>query len=98
MRVVHNLFITLYTNTYDIHYEYASMGAFYSSGHRCGSHKLKEDVDLDKVEHKENLEKILSSSSSSSSSSSNLRSNVFSDTGFLFNMSQKYFIFVSSET
>ena len=56
-------------------YEYASMEAFHSSGHRCGSHKSKEDVDIDEAEHKEILEKILSSSSSS-----NLRSNVFSDT------------------
>jgi len=47
-------------------YEYASMEAFHSSGHCCGSHKSKEDVDLDEVEHKEILEKILSSSSPSS--------------------------------
>ena len=50
------------------------MEAFHSSGHRCGSHKSKEDVDRDEAEHKEILERILSSSSSSSSS--NLRSRV----------------------
>jgi hypothetical protein len=56
-------------------YDYPSMEAFHSSGHRCGSHKSKEDVDRDEAEHKKILERILSSSSSS-----NLRSNVFSDT------------------
>jgi hypothetical protein len=50
------------------------MEAFHSSGHRCGSHKSKEDVDRDEAEHKKILERILSSSSS------NLRSNVFSKT------------------
>jgi hypothetical protein len=55
-------------------YEYPSIEAFHSSGHRCGSHKIKEDVDRDEAEHKEILKRILSSSSS------NLRSNVFSDT------------------
>ena len=57
-------------------YDYPSMEAFHSSGHRCGSHKSKEDVDKDEAEHKKILERILSSSSSSS----NLRSNVFSKT------------------
>ena len=57
-------------------YEYLSMEAFHSSGHRCGSHKSKEDVDLDEAEHKEILKSILPSSSSSSS---NLRSREFSD-------------------
>ena len=56
-------------------YDYPSMEAFHSSGHRCGSHKSKEDVDRDEAEHKKILERILSSSSSS-----NLRSNVFSKT------------------
>ena len=51
------------------------MEAFHSSGHRCGSHKSKEDVDRDEAEHKEILERILSSSSSSS----NLRSRVSLD-------------------
>ena len=55
-------------------YDYPSMEAFHSSGHRCGSHKSKEDVDRDEAEHKKILERILSSSSS------NLRSNVFSKT------------------
>jgi len=50
------------------------MEDFHSSGHRCGSHKSKEDVDRDEAEHKKILERILSSSSS------NLRSNVFSKT------------------
>jgi hypothetical protein len=50
------------------------MDAFHASGHRCGSHKSKEDVDRDEAEHKKILESLLSSSSS------NLRSNVFSDT------------------
>jgi hypothetical protein len=54
-------------------YEYPSMEAFHSSDHRCGTHKSKEDIDLDEAEHKQILERILSSSSSSSSSS-NLRS------------------------
>jgi hypothetical protein len=58
-------------------YEYPSMEAFHASGHRCGTHKSKEDVDRDEAEHKKLLESILSSSSSSSS---NLRSNVFSKT------------------
>ena len=57
-------------------HEYASKEAFHSSGHRCGTHKSKEDVEIDEAEHKKILERILSSSSSSS----NLRSNVFSDT------------------
>ena len=57
-------------------YEYPSMEAFHSSGHRCSSHKSKEDVDRDEAEHKKLLERILSSSSSSSS---NLRSRVFLD-------------------
>jgi hypothetical protein len=52
-------------------YEYPSMKAFHSSDHRCGTHKSKEDIDLDEAEHKQILERILSSSSSSSS---NLRS------------------------
>jgi hypothetical protein len=55
-------------------YDYPSMEAFHSSGHRCGSHKSKEDVDRDEAEHKKILERILSSSSA------NLRSNVFSKT------------------
>ena len=55
-------------------HEYPSIEAFHSSGHRCGTHKSKEDVELDEAEHKKILERILSSSSSS-----NLRSNVFSD-------------------
>ena len=50
--------------------EYPSMEAFHSSGHRCGSHKSKGDVDRDEAEHHEILESILSSSSS------NLRSRV----------------------
>ena len=50
------------------------MEAFHASGHRCGTHKSKEDVDRDEAGHKKILESILSSSSSS-----NLRSNVFSD-------------------
>ena len=54
-------------------YEYPSMEAFHASGHRCGTHKSKEDVDRDEAEHNKILESILSSSSS------NLRSNVFSD-------------------
>ena len=56
-------------------HEYPSIEAFHSSGHRCGTHKSKEDVELDEAEHKKILERILSSSSSS-----NLRSNVFSNT------------------
>ena len=70
-------------------YEYPSIQAFHSSGNRCGSHKSKEDIQLDEVEHKEILHSILSSTSSLSSStssslpsslsSSNLRSRVFSD-------------------
>ena len=60
-------------------YEYPSMEAFHSSGHRCGTHKSKEDIDLDEAEFKKILEGILSSSSSSSSSSSNLRSEEFAD-------------------
>ena len=43
--------------------EYPSMEAFHSSGHRCGSHKSKGDVDRDEAEHHEILG-ILSSSSS----------------------------------
>ena len=62
-----------YVIWYDIgDYEYPSLEAFRSSGHFCGSHKSKKDIDLDEVEHKEILKTILSSSS-------NLRSNVFSD-------------------
>jgi len=63
-------------------YEYPSMKAFHLSGNRCGSHKSKEDIHLDEVEHKEILHSILSSktSFSSSFSSSNLRSRVFLDT------------------
>jgi len=51
-------------------YEYPSMEAFHASGHRCGSHKSKEDIVRDEAEHQEILESILSSSSS------NLRSRV----------------------
>ena len=62
-----------YVIWYDIgDYEYPSLEAFRASGHFCGSHKSKKDIDLDEVEHKEILKTILSSSS-------NLRSNVFSD-------------------
>jgi hypothetical protein len=43
-------------------YEYPSMEAFHASGRRCGSYKLKEDVDRDEAEHQEILESILSSS------------------------------------
>jgi hypothetical protein len=43
-------------------YEYPSMQAFHASGHRCGSHKSKEDVDRDEAEHQEILGRILSSS------------------------------------
>ena len=50
------------------------MEAFHASGHRCGTHKSKEEVDRDEAGHKKILESILSSSSSSK-----LRSNVFSD-------------------
>jgi hypothetical protein len=59
-------------------YEYPSMKAFQLSGNRCGSHKSKEDIHLDEVEHKEILHTILSSTTSFSSS--NLRSRVFLDT------------------
>jgi len=52
------------------------MEAFHSSGHRCGTHKSKEDIDLDEAEFKKILEGILSSSSSSSS---NLRAKEFAD-------------------
>ena len=57
-------------------YEYPSMEAFRAGGHRCGSHKSKEDVDRDEAEHKKILKSILSSSKSSS----NLRSNLVSKT------------------
>jgi hypothetical protein len=57
-------------------YEYLSMEDFKASGHRCGSHKSKEDVDKDEAEYKKILKSILSSSKSSS----NLRSNVVSKT------------------
>jgi hypothetical protein len=57
-------------------YEYPSMEDFRASGNRCGTHKSKEDIDLDEAEHKKILESIWSSSSSSSTT--NLRSNVFS--------------------
>jgi len=56
-------------------YEYTSMEAFHSSGHRCGSHKSQDEKDLDEAEHKEILKSILPSLSSSS----NLRSREFSD-------------------
>jgi hypothetical protein len=55
-------------------YEFPSMEVFHSSGHFCGSHKSKEDVDRDEAEHKEILKSILPSSSSS-----NLRSREFED-------------------
>ena len=53
-------------------YEYPSMEDFYSSDHRCGSHKSKEDVDRDEAEHQEILGRILSSSL-------NFRSREFAD-------------------
>jgi hypothetical protein len=51
--------------------------AFHTSGHFCGSHKSKEEKDLDEVEHQEILKRILPSTSSTSSS--NLRSREFED-------------------
>jgi len=53
-------------------YEYSSLVAF------CGSHKSKDEKDLDEAEHKKILESILPSSSTTSTS--NLRSMFFADT------------------
>ena len=53
-------------------YEYPSMEAFRSSGHRCGSHISLENARRNEAEHKKIITSILSSS--------NLRSNVFSKT------------------
>jgi hypothetical protein len=55
-------------------YEYPSLEAFHASGNRCGSHKSKEDVDIDEAEHQKILKSIMSSSSTS-----NLRSREFED-------------------